>query len=54
MLSEYAVVSSKSLVKISQDIPLDEAALMGCAVITGAGAVLIQLKLECSTNAIFG
>ena len=53
--SEYAVVSSKSLVKINKDIPLDEAALMGCAVITGAGAVFNTAKIRVgSTNAIFG
>ena len=36
--SEFTVVSSKSLVKVDQSLPLDEAALFGCAVITGAGA----------------
>ena len=39
LISEYTVVSSKSLVKISKDILRILAALMGCAVITGAGAV---------------
>ena len=53
--SEYTVVSSKSLVKVNKDIPLDEAALMGCAVITGAGAVFNTAKIRVgSTNAIFG
>ena len=37
--AEYATVSQNSLVKIDRDIPLDIAALMGCAVLTGAGAV---------------
>lgn len=37
--AEYAVVSQNSLVKIDSSIPLDIAALMGCAVLTGAGAV---------------
>ncbi len=37
--SEYAVVSSKSAVKIDKNLKLEEAALFGCAVITGAGAV---------------
>jgi len=35
----HTVVSRRSLVKIDKDIPLDVAALMGCAVLTGAGAV---------------
>lgn len=37
--AEKAVISQNSLVKIDKDIPLDIAALMGCAVLTGAGAV---------------
>ena len=37
--AEYAVISQNSLVKIDSSIPLDIAALMGCAVLTGAGAV---------------
>ncbi|WP_417678760.1 zinc-dependent alcohol dehydrogenase family protein [Roseibium sp.] len=37
--AEYAVVSQNSLVKVDSSIPLDIAALMGCAVLTGAGAV---------------
>ncbi|MIL09578.1 alcohol dehydrogenase, partial [Salmonella enterica subsp. enterica] len=35
----HAVMSRRSLVKIDRDVPLDIAALMGCAVLTGAGAV---------------
>ena len=37
--SEYAVASRRSLVKIDRETPLDIAAMIGCAVITGAGAV---------------
>ncbi|MDP2732031.1 MAG: alcohol dehydrogenase catalytic domain-containing protein, partial [Hoeflea sp.] len=37
--AEYATVSRNSLVKIDRDVPLHIAALMGCAVLTGAGAV---------------
>lgn len=37
--AEYATVSRRSLVKVDRDIPLDIAGLIGCAVITGAGAV---------------
>ena len=38
--AEYAVVSRYSLVKIDQSLALDEAALFGCAVLTGVGAVV--------------
>ncbi len=38
--AEYAVISRRSIVKISKDIPLVEAALFGCAVMTGVGAVV--------------
>jgi len=37
--AEYATVSRRSLVKIGDEAPLHVAALMGCAVLTGAGAV---------------
>jgi alcohol dehydrogenase len=38
--AEYATVSRNSLIKIDPELPLDEAALFGCAVLTGVGAVL--------------
>lgn len=38
--AEYATVSRHSLIKIDPDVPLDEAAMFGCAVLTGVGAVL--------------
>ncbi|MCX7891800.1 MAG: zinc-dependent alcohol dehydrogenase family protein [Burkholderiales bacterium] len=38
--AEYATVSRRSLVKIDPELPLDEAALFGCAVLTGVGAVV--------------
>ncbi|MCI5075388.1 zinc-binding dehydrogenase [Oricola sp.] len=37
--AEYAVTMPGSLVKIDPQIPLDVAALFGCAVVTGAGSV---------------
>jgi Zn-dependent alcohol dehydrogenase len=37
--AEYATVSRRSLVKVQPEVPLHIAALMGCAVLTGAGAV---------------
>lgn len=38
--SQFTVTSRRSLVKIDRDLPLDEAALFGCAVLTGVGAVV--------------
>jgi alcohol dehydrogenase len=40
VFAEYATVSRRSLVKIDRDLPLGEAALFGCAVLTGVGAVV--------------
>ena len=37
--AHYATVARSSLVRIDKDVPLHIAALMGCAVLTGAGAV---------------
>ncbi|MFO1406186.1 MAG: zinc-dependent alcohol dehydrogenase family protein [Steroidobacteraceae bacterium] len=38
--AEYAVMSARSLVRVPRDLPFAEAALFGCAVITGVGAVV--------------
>jgi alcohol dehydrogenase len=38
--ADHAVVSRRSLVKIAKDLPLNIAALFGCAVLTGVGAVV--------------
>ncbi len=38
--AEYATVSRRSLVKVDPDLPFEEAALFGCAVLTGVGAVV--------------
>lgn len=37
--AQYAITVPKSLVRIDDDVPLDVAAMFGCAVVTGAGAV---------------
>ncbi len=51
----YAVISENRLVAIPQEIPLREAALLGCAIPTGAGIVLNQLPLKKGEScAIFG
>ena len=38
--AQYATMASNSLVKVPGDLPFAEAALFGCAVITGVGAVV--------------
>ncbi|WP_158044987.1 zinc-dependent alcohol dehydrogenase family protein [Skermanella pratensis] len=43
--AEFAVVSARSAVKIDDTIPFDEAALFGCAVLTGVGAVVNTAKV---------
>lgn len=57
-LSSYAekmLVNEHALVKIGNDMPLDRAALIGCGVTTGVGAVLNTARIEPgSTVAVFG
>ena len=52
--AEYATVSRRSLVKIDRELPLAEAALFGCAVLTGVGAVVntAQVRAGASTAVI--
>ena len=53
--AERAVVSRNSLVKIDPERPLEEAALFGCAVLTGVGAVVNTAKVPMgATVAIVG
>ncbi len=40
VFAQYAVVSRTALIKIPDDIPLEDATIFGCAVVTGVGAVL--------------
>jgi len=48
--AEYAVVSRRSAVKVPNDLPLDEAALFGCAVLTGVGAVINTAQVRAGTT----
>lgn len=53
--ADYAVVSRRSLVKIDPTLAFDEAALFGCAVLTGVGAVVNTAKMTPgSTAAVVG
>ncbi len=44
--AEQAVVSRRSVVKIDRSVPLDVAALFGCAVLTGVGAVVNTARVQ--------
>lgn len=44
--AEYVVVSRQSLVKINENVPFEIAALFGCAILTGVGAVVNTAKLS--------
>src|SRR3954467_14795673 len=48
--AEQAVVSTRSAVKIDPDLPLDEAALFGCAVLTGVGAVVNTARIRAGAS----
>lgn len=48
--AEYATVSRRSIVRIDPALPWDEAALFGCAVLTGAGAVLNTARAEAGAS----
>ena len=53
--SEYILTHEHSVVKVREDMPLDRAALIGCGVMTGVGAVFHTAKVPPgSTVAVFG
>jgi len=53
--AEFATVHCDKLVKIDKQMPLDRAALIGCAVMTGVGAVVNTARVEAGSVAvIFG
>ena len=49
--AEYAVLARGSLVKIDPELPLDIAALFGCAVLTGVGAAINAAQLRLGGSA---
>ena len=53
--AEYMLVHEHAVAKIREDMPLDRAALIGCGVTTGVGAVIHTAKIEPgSTVAVIG
>ncbi len=54
-MSDLAVVPEQALIKIDPEYPMDRAALVGCGVTTGVGAVLRTAQVEPgSTVAVIG
>jgi len=53
--AEYTVIPQQGLVSIRKDVPLETAALVGCAVMTGVGAAINTARVEPgSTVVVFG
>jgi S-(hydroxymethyl)glutathione dehydrogenase / alcohol dehydrogenase len=53
--AEQMLVHERAVVRIPDDVPLDRAALVGCAVLTGTGAVFRTAQIEPgSTVAVIG
>jgi S-(hydroxymethyl)glutathione dehydrogenase/alcohol dehydrogenase len=53
--AEYAVVPESAAVSVRRDVPLDAAALVGCAALTGFGAVANTARVEeGATVAVWG
>jgi len=53
--SQLTVAAQESLVKIDKDVPLEKAALFGCGVMTGVGAVVNTAQVQAGYSvAVFG
>ena len=53
--SEYTVAAPESLIKIEKSYPIEMAALFGCAIMTGVGAVVNTANVQQGTTAaVFG
>ncbi|MES2169177.1 MAG: Zn-dependent alcohol dehydrogenase [Actinomycetota bacterium] len=50
--AEYILVGQDALVRVPDEVPLDRAALLGCAVITGAGSVMNGAKVTAGSSVV--
>lgn len=50
-MAEYAVISEPSAILIPEDVPFEIAAVIGCAVATGVGAVINTAKVPTGSSA---
>jgi len=54
-LAEYAVVPQSAVIRIRPEMPLEQAALLGCAVMTGVGAAMNTAGVKPGTTvAVYG
>jgi S-(hydroxymethyl)glutathione dehydrogenase/alcohol dehydrogenase len=55
VMAEYATMSMENVIRIDPKIPFDHAALVGCGVTTGVGAVFNTARVEAGASvAVFG
>lgn len=52
VFAERTVVRASQVVRIDDDVPLESACLIGCAVLTGAGAALNRAKVAANDTAV--
>lgn len=50
--AEYAIVDQSQVAPVPEDIPLESAALIGCGVITGIGAVINTAQVEAGSSVV--
>lgn len=50
--AEYAIVDQSQVVPVPDDMPLEAAALVGCGVITGVGAVINTAQVEAGSSVV--
>ena len=49
-MAEYAVIDQASVIPLPDDVPFDVASIIGCAVLTGTGAVLNTAKVPAGSS----
>ncbi len=49
-MSEYTVVKSSAVIKITQDIPFPSASIVGCGVMTGYGSAVNAAKVQAGSS----
>jgi S-(hydroxymethyl)glutathione dehydrogenase/alcohol dehydrogenase len=52
VMAEYATVHRDNVLKIDPEVPLDKAALVGCAVMTGVGAALNTAQVRAGSSVV--
>ncbi|HET8910205.1 MAG TPA: Zn-dependent alcohol dehydrogenase [Ktedonobacteraceae bacterium] len=50
--ADYAIVDQSQVVQVSEDIPLDRAALLACGVMTGVGAVVNTAQVKVGSSVV--